>query len=380
MHFKIGLVVNPYAGIGGAVALKGSDGPEVRAEALARGATPKANARVSEAFRALGEAKELIDWVTAGGEMGEFALQKIGAKPLVVYRADAAQTEADDTHAAVRAILAEGVDLLMFAGGDGTARDVAKVLGDNELPVIGIPAGVKIHSGVYAITPKAAGLVLKQLVSGELTTLRRADVMDIDETAFRTGTVRAKRYGELSVPGELEYMQAVKIGGKESDELVLGDIADDVIESMEDDALYIMGSGSTVAAIMGALGLPNTLLGVDLVVNRELLASDVAAHDIERVMQDYERVFLVITLIGGQGHVFGRGNQQLSPTVIRRVGRDNMIVVATKQKLQSLGARPLIADTGDAELDEELTGFIGVTSGYHDKTMVALGATDALEL
>lgn len=375
-RFRFGLVVNPYAGIGGAVALKGSDGSDVRREALARGAEQKAAKRTKAALQELQDVAAQIDWLTAAKDMGADILAELGYSAQVCYQAEQAQTEAVDTQQAVTRLLEEGVDLLVFAGGDGTARDVYQAIGDNPTPVVGIPAGVKIHSGVYAITPKAAGRVLLQMVRGALTTLRAADVMDIDEAAFREGVVRARRFGELNVPGELEYMQAVKVGGQESDELVLADIAADVIEAMDDDALYIMGSGSTVAVIMDELGLANTLLGVDLVVAGELLASDVTAAELEATIKNYAQVYLVVTLIGGQGHVFGRGNQQLSPRVIRRVPRQNIIIVATKEKLTALAGRPLIVDTGDAELDRDLAGFVAVTTGYHDKTMVRIASID----
>lgn len=375
-RFRFGLVVNPYAGIGGAVALKGSDGSDVRREALARGAEQKAAKRTKAALQELQDVAAQIDWLTAAKDMGADILAELGYSAQVCYQAEQAQTEAVDTQQAVARLLEEGVDLLVFAGGDGTARDVYQAIGDNPTPVVGIPAGVKIHSGVYAITPKAAGRVLLQMVRGALTTLRAADVMDIDEAAFREGVVRARRFGELNVPGELEYMQAVKVGGQESDELVLADIAADVIEAMDDDALYIMGSGSTVAVIMDELGLANTLLGVDLVVAGELLASDVTAAELEATIKNYAQVYLVVTLIGGQGHVFGRGNQQLSPRVIRRVPRQNIIIVATKEKLTALAGRPLIVDTGDAELDRDLAGFVAVTTGYHDKTMVRIASID----
>ena len=369
--FTIGLVINPFAGLGGAVGLKGSDGRETRELALAKGAQPRAQERTAVALALLDTYQDKIHWVTAAGAMGEDTLLKLGLSPQVVYQPAEIQTEASDTQAAVQALLESDIDLLVFAGGDGTARDVYSVVGDT-LPVVGIPAGVKIHSGVYAISPRAAGKVLQQLVSGQLTTIRNADVMDIDEAAFRAGTVRARRYGEMQVPQQLEYMQAVKMGGVESDELVLNDIADDIIERMDDDVLYIIGSGTTVAAVMDNLGLENTLLGVDAVVNQRVIGRDLTAQQLEALLDKYAQAVLVLTVIGGQGHIFGRGNQQLSPAVIRRVGRENTWLIATKTKLQELNGRPLRVDTGDEALDQALSGFIQVTTGYHDQTMVAI--------
>ena len=256
--------------------------------------------------------------------------------------------------------------MLLFAGGDGTARNICATINDT-VPVLGVPAGCKIHSGVYGVTPKAAGCVVRRLILGELVTLADADVMDIDEVAFRQGKVKAKRYGEMMVPSDLRYVQSVKMGGIESDELVLTDIAADVIADMEDE-YYIMGSGSTVAFTMAELGLDNTLLGVDVVHQHALIASDQTAAQLIALTQD-KPCKLVITLIGGQGHIFGRGNQQLSPQLIKQIGKENIIVLATKTKLSALAGRPLIVDTGDVELDQALSGFIRVTTGYRDYIM-----------
>lgn len=194
--------------------------------------------------------------------------------------------------------------------------------------------------------------------------------MDIDESLFRQGIVKAKRFGEMKVPSELRYIQAVKSGGKESDELVLQDIAADVINQMEDE-LFIIGSGSTTAFLMEELALENTLLGVDIVHQQALIASDVTEPQLWQYLEDNSEngVKLVITLIGGQGHIFGRGNQQLSPRVIKAIGKENIIIIATKSKLSALQSRPLIADTGDSELDQMLSGFMTVTTGYNDQVL-----------
>lgn len=377
--YRIGLIINPLAGVGGSVGLKGSDGAETVAKALALGAVAKAPQRVAAALELLKPYQEQLTFVTCAGAMGADVCQQLGFHTEIVYQPQQAETQASDTQAAAQEMLAQQVDLLVFAGGDGTARDIASVYPDDQ-PVLGIPAGVKIHSGVYAISPKAAGRVLELLVTNQLTTVLHADVMDIDESLFRQGEVRAKRYGELLVPEALRYIQAVKMGGKESDAMVLDDIAADIVERMEDedhqDALWIMGSGSTVAAIMEHLQLPNTLLGVDVVYQGEVLASDVTATQLTELLQTHQQARLVITLIGGQGHILGRGNQQLSPEVISALGKANILVVATKAKLQALQGKPLLVDTGDSALDQELAGFITVVTGYHDQVMMSIAAVD----
>ena len=370
MAFKLGLIVNPVAGLGGTVALKGSDGAHTAAKAIELGAEPKANSRTKAALEVLLPYKERLTIYTVNGDMGEQTAKALGFNVEVVYNTSAITTP-DDTEQAAKILKNSGVDLVLFAGGDGTARNICHAIEDT-IPVLGIPAGCKIHSGVYAITPKAAGRVVEMLVKGELVTLADADVMDIDEDAFRQGTVKAKRYGEMQTPSEVRYMQAVKNGGKETDELVLADIAAHVVSQMDEDTFYIMGSGSTVEAIMEEMGLENTLLGVDLIKDQTLVAQDLTAKQLLELTHD-QSTKLVITLIGGQGHIFGRGNQQLSPALIRAIGKENIIVVATKTKLLALNGRPLICDTGDGELDDELTGYIKVTTGFNDHIMYAVG-------
>ncbi|WP_372737586.1 ATP-NAD kinase family protein [Neptunomonas sp.] len=364
-NFKLGLLINPLAGLGGSVALKGSDGADTASKALALGAEPKAQLRTLVALSVLKDSA--IDIVTYPAEMGEDAARLAGFKPIVLGEIVSGQTTAEDTERAAQALYAAGVDLILFAGGDGTARNICHALPE-QFPVLGIPAGVKIHSGVYAVTPKAAGEIVAMLIRGELVTLGEQEVRDIDEEAFRQGRVRAKYYGELLVPQEHRYLQNVKSGGKEVEELVLADIAADLIERMEPATRYIMGSGSTVKAVMDELGLQNTLLGVDLIEDHTLLGSDFTA---QQLLEDTSgrKTKLVITIIGGQGHILGRGNQQLSPELIKQIGKENIIVIATKTKLEALQGRPLIVDSGDPEVDKSLAGVIAVTTGYHDSVL-----------
>lgn len=379
MKFRIGLIINPVAGMGGSVALKGSD--DVIDQAIALGAKAKANDRASIALAALIPYQDDVEIVTAPMKMGQELCQALGFNHQCISFdvnddiTNALQdSNAQHTLEAAHKIKDAGVDCLVFVGGDGTARNIYTAVEDN-LPVLGIPAGVKIHSGVYAITPSAAGKVLELMVTNQLVSVMERDVMDIDESLFRDGIVKAKRYGEMQVPAQLTYMQAVKMGGKESDEMVLADIAADVIRQVEDE-LVIMGSGSTTEFIMEEMGLGNTLLGVDVVQDQTLIASDVSEQQLLELIKQHDSVKLVVTLIGGQGHVFGRGNQQLSPDVIRAVGQENIIIVATKTKLEALEQRPLLVDTGDVALDKALSGFVKVTTGYNDYVMVQMRNPD----
>lgn len=369
MKFKLGLIVNPLAGLGGSVALKGSDGADTVAQALALGATPQAGKRALQALEPLAALDfRLLTW---GGTMGEQVALAAGRVPEVLGYPQSSPSTAADTERAVQALTEAGADLILFAGGDGTARNLCAAL-DVRCPVLGIPAGVKIHSGVYGITPRAAGEIAALLIRGELVSLAPGEVRDIDEQAFRQGQVRARYYGELLVPSEHRYLQAVKNGAREDESLVQADIAADFVEQMAPDVRYIIGSGSTVAAIMAELGLPNTLLGVDVVENGELIASDCTAAELLALTAD-RPARLVITLIGGQGHIIGRGNQQLSPELLRRLGRDAIHLVATKTKLNALAGRPLVVDSGDAQLDRELAGLIPVHTGYRDAVLYRIG-------
>ncbi|NRQ41966.1 ATP-NAD kinase family protein [Rheinheimera sp. YQF-2] len=372
--FRLGLIINPLAGLGGSVGLKGSDGQAE--QALALGATPQAMNRAKTALTELLAQRGQFEVFTVAGDMGESVCAGLGLQHQVLYSAAAMPSTATDTETAAKLLAEHGVDLLLFAGGDGTARNICAAVGD-QTTVLGIPAGVKIHSGVYAISPQAAGKLVAMLIAGELVSLAEAAVMDIDEQAFRDGVVKARRFGEMRIPAQLRYVQSVKMAGRESEELVLADLAAYVATQMEENVRYVMGSGSTVAAVMAELGLDNTLLGVDVVENGELIAKDVTAAQLLELVQGYPSK-LVITLIGGQGHVFGRGNQQLSPAVIRAIGRDNIILLAGKAKLQQLQGRPLLADTGDATLDKQLTGLINIVTGYNDYVMYRLGYEDEI--
>lgn len=371
----LGLIINPFAGIGGSVALKGSDGLAIVEEALARGAQLKSGDRTRLALEVLLPLKDTIKIITCPGAMGEDLVASLGFQHEVLSNiTDSNQsnnTSAEDTKKAATQLLEQRVDIILFAGGDGTARDICSAVSDN-IPVLGIPAGVKIHSAVYAVTPKAAGEVIAQLARGELIDVKSHDVRDIDEDAFRNNIVRAKLYGEMRVPQAGQFVQSVKQGGVEVEELVLQDIAADVVQSMEDDVVYLIGSGKTTLAIMDELLLDNTLLGIDAVYNHQLLQADVSEQDILALIEQYP-CKAVISIIGGQGHIIGRGNQQLSAAVLKKLGKENIQVISTKAKISALAGRPLIVDSGDNALDESFAGTIEVTTGYQDQIIYPVG-------
>jgi predicted polyphosphate/ATP-dependent NAD kinase len=358
---KVGLVLNPKAGVGGPVGLKGSDG--VYGDAMSLGGESKVADRVAACLERI--AHDGIEWFTVPGEMGGDSLGHLGITCHLVDWGNIANTSAEDTRHVVRLLCEQGVDLLLFAGGDGTARDVADSI-QNVAAVLGIPCGVKMHSGVFATTPVAAATLINKIIAGEILSVVTSDVRDIDENSFREGIVKTRFYGELPVPNDLRYVQQTKVGGREVDELVLQDIAAYFTENMDPEALYLMGSGSTVGTLMDFLCLESTLLGIDVIRNGQLLAADVSENQILEFLEDAPVAKIVVTAIGGQGHVFGRGNQQLSAKVIRQVGVRNLEIVATKSKLARFARRPLRVDTGDVELDEALAGMKSVLVGYDD--------------
>lgn len=363
-RIRIGLVINPLAGIGGAVGLKGSDGAAIVEQALALGAEKKAAQRVAITLEHLQEFRDVIQWFTWGGEMGESCLQAHGFSCQVLGWPSAERSTSADTQTAARALRDAGIDLLLFAGGDGTARDMVTAVGTS-LPVLGIPAGVKIHSGVYAVHAKGAADIIGKMIRGELVSVTEGEVRDIDEDAFRQGRVQARHFGELKVPAEGRYLQHVKCGGREVEALVLQEIAAHVADQLEADVLYVVGPGTTTRAIFEHLALPKTLLGVDLLCNGSVVQADATEQQILHWQQQYPSR-IVVTLIGGQGHILGRGNHQISPAVIRNAGSRHILIVATKSKLQELQGRPLLVDTWDESLNRQLSGFLPVVTGYED--------------
>lgn len=361
---KLGLIVNPIAGMGGKVGLKGTDGPEVLAKAKELGAKPEAPGKAMAALKILESLKEEIKIYTYPGEMGENEAKALGFEPIVLSKQKEV-TQYQDTVAAAKEMLALGVNLIMFAGGDGTARNIYNAIGV-QLPVIGIPAGVKIHSGVYATHPKNAGNLALKFLKGEAMEIKEVEVMDIDEDAFREGQVIAKLFGYLKVPHDAEMLQVMKDGTIESDEAALEGIAFRLVEEMEanPEFYYIMGSGTSIRPIMDELKLPNTLLGIDIVKNKELVAADVNEKQLLEIIGD-KPAKLIITVIGGQGYILGRGNQQLSSEVIKKVGKENIIIIATRSKLNSLENRPLLVDTGDGEVNDMFNDYLKVMVDYN---------------
>jgi len=364
-RFRIGLVINPLAGLGGQAALKGSD--DVADQALAMGVKPLASERVRQALGVVLPYAERVELLVAPGPMGADLARELGFEHQVIGKLDGERTSAEDTRRLAVELVTRGVDLLLFAGGDGTARDICSSIRGGQL-VLGIPAGVKIHSGVYAVNPRAAGELVALLVRGELVRLGEAEVRDIDEAAFREGKVRTRHFGELAIPEEGRFVQQVKQGGRETETLVLDDIAA-WLQEEDPQISWILGPGSTNLGLLQAMNLEGTLLGVDVLRAGELVAVDATEQRLWELLQAGGEWRILVTAIGGQGHILGRGNQQISPRIVRGAGIDNLLVVATKTKLKTLDGRPFLLDSGDADLDQELSGLRRVLSGYREEML-----------
>lgn len=376
MSFKLGVIINPYAGIGGSVGLKGSDGEAVRTEAFARGAQQRAPARMQRCLEMLRELCDQFETYAFVGDMGEAVVLAAGLPCNVVGAATAEPSSSQDTIDAAIALVQENVDLILFAGGDGTARNIADALeqaGALQQAVLGVPSGVKMHSGVYANTPEAAGEIVRCLLNKEIVNVQSCEVRDIDEDAFRAGKVKTRLYAHMRAPQLPQFLQQVKNSGAHQDELVKLDMANYLADNLEDDVLYIVGPGSTTQVFMEQLGLQGALLGVDLMMNRELLMADVSAQQLREHISRYPNARLIITAIGGQGHIIGRGNQQLTPDILQQIPRSHIQIIATKEKIQSLQGRPLLVDSNDPELDKSFSGYQSVLVGYDEFILYPIG-------
>jgi NAD+ kinase len=351
---RIGVVVNPIAGMGGRVGLKGTDGKVD--EARRRGAEQRAPDRARTALESVAEAGADVELLTYGDPMGESIAREVGFNPTVVGApANPDETASEDTRDAVRAFADANVDAILFVGGDGTAVDVATTLDglNADVPILGVPAGVKVYSSVFGVSPRAAGRIVARFSETE-----RAEVNDIDEDAFRGGEVVTELRAVATVPVADQRQSAKQLGGGSVESL-----AESVAGAVEPGVTYVLGPGSTVGAIKEQLGFDGTTLGVDVWRDGEVLARDAAESDILYALGD--RNVIVVSPIGGQGFVFGRGNQQLSPAVIRQC---DLEVVASRRKLDGIGT--LRVDTGDPELDEELRGWLRVRIGQHERRLV----------
>lgn len=362
----LGLIVNPIAGIAGKYAFKGSDDPKLVQRAIELGAKPISPGRAKEALSILKPVKNVLRLLTFPSIMGEDVARESGFKPEVVGEISSSVTTSEDTKKAAKIMVESGVALILYAGGDGTTVDILEAI-DQEVPILGIPSGVKVWSATFATNPKTAGLITLRYLWDELP-VREAEVMDVDEASFRKNELHVELKGYAITPYESQYLQGSKwVSPHTTDEIEdQKAIARNVVENLEPNTVYVIGPGTTCKVVTDLLGLNKTLLGVDLVQDGRIIAKDANEQEILKTIEN-KKSKMIVTPIGRQGFIFGRGNQQISADVIKKVGTDNIIVIATPYKLSTI---PILrVDTNSPELDEKLIGYIRVITGYHQITI-----------
>ena len=354
---KLGLIINPVAGVGGRVGLKGSDGA-LAGKAKSMGAIPIAEARARVAMSQFAAACPDAEVLTAPGSMGAAVAEDAGLETRVVSALSKPETSAADTQTAARAILSEGAALLLFVGGDGTARDIYGVVG-RELPVLGVPSGVKMHSALFAASARAAGEVAARYLCAADRSGLLADAEILDRVDASSAGGSPELFGVVRTPRSGFLVPAAKNSRPSSEPLALAAAINRVAAMLSDDRLTLIGPGSTMQSLMTQLRSAGSLLGIDATKNGKLLAKDLNEGEILDLIAG-KSARIVLSVVGGQGFLFGRGNQQLSPTVISQVGVENIVVVSSLEKLAGLPGNCLLVDTGDEDVDAELAGYLPV--------------------
>ena len=382
---KIGLIINPFAGLGGEAALKGSDGESIRQQALEYHENSLKSPSRAERF--LFEINRLLckpnssvtseqrpfQWYCLSGDLGETPLIQQGIKPIVSAHKHS-HTHEDTLHA-VQYFLQEQTDLIVFVGGDGTARDVLDGVGDENTRImcLGVPAGVKMQSAVFAITPESAAQIIAQWCHGELNTVALQDVRDIDEEALRNHKIRSKYYGAMHTLSSPQFLQRLKQSGIEQDDLVLDDIADHLDELLEEGHTLLVGPGSTTAYFMQRNGFTNTLVGFDAVNREGVLSNDLTGKQCLDLFNQHKKLKLVITPTGQQGFLLGRGNQQLNEAFLSQLPKEQMCIISTKSKLNDIAAGCLQIDTANIALNKKLSGFYPIVTAYQETVIYPVG-------
>lgn len=368
--FIIGLIINPISGMGGSVGLKGTDGKKILQKAIELGAEPNAINRTKELLIQLESIKSKIKFVTCPKFMGENPLKELGfdyetiIHPLFNNINEVANSTAEHTIQAAKIMNQyNNLKLILFAGGDGTARDIVNAI-HKDKPCLGIPAGVKIYSSVFSINPDKAASIIMQFLWDEIP-LKESEVLDIDEKEYRQGKLVSKLYGYLLVPFNPDFCQSSKMGSSESDLDNQERIAKLIVEEMEENIYYLVGPGSTTKAITDALNQDKTVLGVDLLLNKKIVAYDLNEQQILTYIRG-KKAKIIVSLIGKQGFLFGRGNLQFTPQILKYIGVQNIIIISSKFKLQNIPNQILRLDTRDHKLDEEMKGFYKVIVDYDE--------------
>ncbi len=360
---KIAVIINPIAGIGAMSALKGSDNKENQKIALKMGYKKTSE---EKAYLALSQVEGLDNFkiVTPPKEMGENLIKKLGCS-FEVVGVEKEQTSREDTIYYAKYFRDIKVDLILFVGGDGTAKDIYTAIGTS-IKVLGIPAGVKMYSSCYAISPVIGGRILKDFILNKPYDTEIREILDIDENNLGRVGVSPSIYGYLNVVTTRNGLQGSKVQSNSPIEEIRS-LSNFIINSLKKDKLYIIGPGSTTFKIKEKLG-GGTLIGVDIILNNEIICKDANEKQIYEITKDYKDISIIVTCIGGQGYIFGRGNRQISPRIIKKIHKNNIIIAVTKDKLASLNLKPMLVDTGDIKLDEYLKGYYKVNFSKMEST------------
>jgi len=371
---NIGLIINPIAGMGGKVGLKGTDGSDMIERALKLGAIQEAELKTERTLECIASHKEQFKILTCSGVMGEDVCNKLNLEPIIINYSNNEFTTPLDTTRTVRQLVEENVDLIIFAGGDGTAYDVWSSLKD-QTPILGIPTGVKMHSAVFGNSPRAVGQLLARILSKSPHQIRAkpSEIMDVDQTLRDNQNAEAELLGYAQVPFDRLLIQNPKsYMSLDEDTSIMGAV-EYLISALDTKTYYIVGPGRTTQLFLNGLGIDGTLLGVDLLYGQKLVGRDLT-HNQLRAEMNSRPVSIIVGVIGGQGFLFGRGNQQITADIVRRAGKDGIVVIAGAEKLLSLNNQRLLVDTGDEALNTELQGYIKVHTGKQDTMMVKLEA------
>ena len=393
MGHRIGIVVNPDAGLGGRLALKGSDG---QAElARSKGANDRSGPRMTESLEHLSSIISItpgpwkdIEWWLMKGRMGDSwipnSLGEVGRWNIIDETPQ--KTSADDTTSAVHTLVKHNVEMILYAGGDGTTRDIVNALIEidaSETPILGVPAGVKMHSGCFGASPRASAEALAAWITGDLL-LAKTEVMDLDEDLYRDGEWVVRMYGEANTPGSPRWMQGSKQRVERVSETeILEGLGDHIKETIEEkpEMLVIWGSGGTLRTLGDSIGYAISVLGIDATRGTEQIGTDLDEVGLIETVDSHKKAFgdeseilLLLSPMGGQGFLIGRGNLQLSPDVLRRIGIEAILGVVTPAKLATLNS--LRIDTGDAELDAEFRErkYLKALQGYRTTRLIRISA------
>lgn len=372
MKKKIGLLINPIAGLGGKAGFKGSDNLKHQQQAMEKGYQKCSARRAEECFHQIPDLADQVSFYAPAGEMGGAVLEKLNLPYQTIYAPKDSVTSVSDTLDVLQCFLDQQVDLILFCGGDGTARDVCGKIGLS-LPVLGIPAGVKMYSGCFAVNPLAAGQLLRNFLLDTPLSSQMREVLDIEESVLGQPRVSPRLYGYLQMITDGQRLQGPKEASDHSSqepELMAAYFS----HTADPDTLYLIGPGSTTYKIKQQLCGDGTLIGVDAVKGGRLLVKDADEHTILDFLSHEKKAEIIVTCIGGAGFVFGRGNQQLSPAILRTVTKEHIRLAVTKSKLAGLKGHPMLVDTGDPDTDAYLSGYYKIAFNENESTVYPVSA------